>query len=62
MPFASSSSIGKLSVNARVKHSRFGVGTVMEIITDPETIAVVNFDSVGTKKLILRFAKLEILD
>ena len=48
-----------LSVGDRVKHERFGNGKVIAIEGNPpDTSAVVEFAGIGTKKLLLRFAKL----
>jgi DNA helicase II / ATP-dependent DNA helicase PcrA len=44
----------------RVRHPTFGVGTVLSIDADsPDTKLTVRFASVGAKKLVARFAKLE---
>lgn len=46
----------------RIVHERFGVGTVEEVTgTGMDTKARVNFDNVGVKQLLLRFAKFRIL-
>lgn len=43
----------------RVMHERFGEGEVMSIDgASPNTTALINFKTAGTKKLLLRFAKL----
>ena len=43
----------------RVTHERFGEGEVMEVEGEaPNTTAVIDFRTAGTKKLLLRFAKL----
>jgi DNA helicase-2/ATP-dependent DNA helicase PcrA len=51
---------GGVRVGMRVKHAQFGVGTVLAIEehTDDYKITV-RFNSVGQKKLLARFAKLE---
>ncbi len=42
-----------------VRHERFGEGEVISVEGDPpNTTALINFKSTGTKKLLLRFAKL----
>ncbi len=52
----------KLSEGDRVRHAKFGKGTVMEISGKGDNRqAKVRFDHTGTKTLILRFAKLEII-
>ena len=48
------------SVGDRVKHIRFGEGTVLEIIEGAKDYEVrVNFDTAGVKKLFASFAKLQ---
>ncbi len=43
----------------KVKHERFGEGEVVSIEGEsPNTTALINFRTAGTKKLLLRFAKL----
>ena len=45
-----------------VKHEKFGKGKVIALEGDaPNIKAVVNFDSAGVKKLLLKFAKLEVV-
>lgn len=52
----------KLAVGNVVNHQRFGQGRVMAIEGKGADLkAEINFASVGSKKLLLRFAKLEIL-
>jgi DNA helicase-2/ATP-dependent DNA helicase PcrA len=47
----------------RVQHERFGTGTIKSIEGQPpNTTATVEFDKEGSKKLLLRFAKLKKLD
>jgi len=49
-----------LTVGDRVKHERFGTGTVAAIEGEaPNTTAMIDFGEGGMKKLLLRFAKLE---
>ena len=44
----------------RVKHQRFGLGTIEGVEGNgPNKKATINFDNVGEKKLLLKFAKLE---
>jgi DNA helicase-2/ATP-dependent DNA helicase PcrA len=48
-----------LSPGDHVTHERFGQGEVRSVEGDfPNTTAVIEFDAAGTKKLLLRFAKL----
>jgi DNA helicase-2/ATP-dependent DNA helicase PcrA len=53
-------SISELRTGMRVRHAQFGVGTVLAVEehTDDYKITV-RFNSVGQKKLLARFAKLE---
>jgi DNA helicase-2/ATP-dependent DNA helicase PcrA len=46
-------------VGARVRHPQFGTGTVRSIISGANARAVVEFQSVGTKTLVLQYARLE---
>ncbi len=49
-----------VSVGERVKHQRFGLGTVSDLEgSGPNKKALIEFDNVGEKKLLLKFAKLE---
>ncbi len=51
-----------LQIGMRVKHGSFGTGKVIAIEgKGPNTKAKIQFPAVGTKTLLLRFAKLEIL-
>ena len=51
-----------ITVGARVKHNRFGAGTIVSIEgDDSDAKALIDFDSSGRKNLLLRFAKLDIL-
>jgi DNA helicase II / ATP-dependent DNA helicase PcrA len=52
--------LADLAVGDRVKHERFGAGTVAAIEGEaPNTTAMIDFGDGGMKKLLLRFAKLE---
>jgi DNA helicase-2/ATP-dependent DNA helicase PcrA len=56
------SNILKLEIGNRVKHDRFGKGTVTAIEGKyPDQKATVNFDGVGQKQLLLKFAKLTLI-
>jgi DNA helicase-2/ATP-dependent DNA helicase PcrA len=54
------SAAGGLRVGMRVKHAQFGVGTVLAVEEHTDDFKItVRFNSVGQKKLLARFAKLE---
>ena len=54
---------GKLKQGTRVEHSRFGKGEVLNLEgVGQDQKAEINFENGGIKKLLLRFAKLAILD
>ncbi len=54
---------GSLSVGKHVEHSRFGRGEILALEgTGMDAKATVRFDNVGTKQLLLRFAKITVLD
>ena len=51
-----------LPLGTRIAHERFGEGTVINIEgTGLDTKATIQFDNSGTKVLLLRFAKLQVL-
>jgi DNA helicase-2/ATP-dependent DNA helicase PcrA len=53
---------GDLKVGMKVSHDRFGVGIIEAIGGEgPNAKAIVNFDNVGQKQLLLKFAKLTVL-
>ena len=53
---------GHLAAGTRVRHEKFGVGTVVSVEpADDDLKLVVRFASVGSKRLLARYAKLEIL-
>ena len=55
-------SAGTLTVGSRIEHTRFGQGEVIALSgTGIDAKATVRFDHVGTKQLLLRFAKFTIL-
>ena len=57
-----SSAAGSLSEGCRIEHQRFGIGRVLKIEgTGENTKATVEFQNVGTKQLLLKFAKFTIL-
>ena len=52
-----------VSVGEKVSHEAFGLGTVTEVNgVGDKTVAVVDFGSLGTKRLLLRYAPIEKLD
>jgi len=52
----------ELTIGARVRHFKFGKGTILDINSGASgTKLVINFDSFGKKRLVLPYAKLEIL-
>ncbi|MBI3510698.1 MAG: UvrD-helicase domain-containing protein [Bacteroidetes bacterium] len=56
------SHLKNLQIGSVVKHERFGKGTVTAMEGNfPNTKAFVEFDSAGQKQLLLKFAKLEIV-
>ena len=53
---------GTLSLGSRIEHARFGRGEVIALSgSGMDAKATVKFDNVGTKQLLLRFAKFTIL-
>lgn len=49
-----------ISAGERVKHQRFGHGVIVDVEGQgPNKKAIINFENVGEKKLLLKFAKLE---
>ena len=60
---ASSSSAGPLQTGMRVSHERFGEGVVLAIEdTGNNAKATVAFDNFGQKQLLLKFARLKIVE
>jgi DNA helicase II / ATP-dependent DNA helicase PcrA len=53
---------GRLAVGARVRHAQFGVGTVLSVeASDGDLKLMVRFPGVGAKRLLAKYAKLEVL-
>ncbi len=53
---------GEVRIGDRVKHSNLGVGDVLDVHPlGEETCAIISFEQWGQKKIILRYASLEIL-
>ena len=59
---AATPSVTGLDVGSIVEHTRFGIGTVTKIEGSGENCkATVNFKNLGTKQLLVKFARLKIL-
>lgn len=59
---ASASSGSELSVGTRIEHERFGIGLVTKLEGKGDNLkATVEFSHVGTKQLLLKFAKYKVL-
>ena len=58
-----SSAVGSnLSEGMRIEHQRFGIGTVVKVEgTGENTKATVDFQNVGVKQLLLKFAKYKVI-
>lgn len=55
--------INRLNPGTRIRHGKFGEGSVVNVEKkDSDPVAVVDFVNFGTKKLLLRFAKFELID
>ena len=55
-------SASELSEGMRIEHSRFGKGTILAVDTDATDARIeVKFDTVGSKKLLLKFARFKII-
>ncbi len=53
---------GRLEAGARVRHAQFGVGTIISVEPlDGDVKLVVRFPAVGAKRLLAKYAKLEVL-
>jgi DNA helicase-2/ATP-dependent DNA helicase PcrA len=61
-PMATDASVGNLHEGSIIEHQRFGVGKVIKIEgTGENTKATVEFRNTGTKQLLLKFAKFNII-
>ena len=61
-PMATDPSASELCEGVRIEHQRFGIGTVVRIEGKGEnTKATVEFRNAGTKQLLLKFAKFNII-
>jgi len=57
------SNAGEVEVGAIIKHERFGIGKVSAVTGDPDSRkATVEFENSGTKQLLLKFARFEIVE
>jgi len=57
------SNAGEVQVGAIIKHERFGIGKVTAVTGDPDSRkASVEFENSGTKQLLLKFARFEIVE
>lgn len=55
--------MSKLSIGIKVKHDRFGSGEIVGLEGDfPNKKATVEFNGIGKKQLLLKFAKLQLID
>lgn len=63
-PNFKASPMSEIVIGKTIQHQKFGEGFIKEISGEgtPNKMAVIVFDSVGEKKLILKFAKLKVLD
>jgi DNA helicase-2/ATP-dependent DNA helicase PcrA len=53
---------GEINVGDRVKHPKLGEGDVLDIHPfGEETCVVISFEHLGQKKVILRYAKLKVV-
>lgn len=60
---AQKAAINALSIGSNIEHERFGIGTIVSIEGSGENAkAEVDFQAVGRKKLLLKFALFKILD
>lgn len=52
----------EIAVGDRVKHPKLGEGDVLDIHPfGEETCAVISFENIGQKKVILKYAKLQVI-
>ena len=57
------SSVNSLSVGTHILHNRFGRGEILRLEGAGDNMkATVQFENVGTKQLLLKFAKFEVID
>ena len=54
---------GGLNVNDRIKHERFGLGRIIDLTgVGDNAKATVEFENVGTKQLLLKYARFEVIN
>lgn len=59
---STNSSLNEVREGNMIKHERFGIGTVTQISGDPDSRkATVEFENSGTKQLLLKFARFEVI-
>ena len=57
------SPVSELRAGQRIEHNRFGAGTIKQLSgTAPDVKAVIEFDNFGEKILLLKYAKVRILE
>ena len=57
------SPVSDLRAGQRIEHNRFGAGTIKQLSgTAPDVKAVISFDNFGEKILLLKYAKVRILE
>lgn len=62
-PKSSAVNTERLSIGSIIKHERFGIGTVISIEGDANSRkATVEFENSGTKQLLLKFARFEVIN
>ena len=61
-PKSSPASVSEVMIGNIIKHERFGIGKVVNVSGDPDSRkATVEFENSGTKQLLLKFARFEII-
>ena len=61
-PKSPSANVAEVQEGNIIKHERFGIGKVLSVSGDPESRkATVEFENSGTKQLLLKFARFEVV-
>lgn len=61
-PKSSSAVVSEVQAGNIIKHERFGIGKVISVSGDPESRkATVEFENSGTKQLLLKFARFDVI-